>query len=63
MAINVAARGQATGPMRSTTLLTQHGGKNRRLAIDRLGAMGFAPLAAHGIEICDAQAVLEQARV
>lgn len=44
-------------------LLAQHGGKNRRLAIDRMGAMGFAPLAAHGIEICDAQAVLERARV
>ncbi len=44
-------------------LLSQYGGQNRRLGIDRLGAMGFAPLAAHGIEICDGQAVLEQARV
>ncbi len=44
-------------------LLVQHGGRNRRLAVDRMGAMGFAPLAAYGIEICDAQAVLERARV
>ncbi len=44
-------------------LLSQFGGASRRLAVDRLGAMGFVPLAAHGIEICDGQAVLELARV
>lgn len=44
-------------------LLRQHCGDNRRLAIDRLGAMGFLPLHQRGIEICDGQAVLEAARV
>lgn len=43
-------------------LLRATGGGNRRLAVDRLGAMGFQPLAARDIEICDAQEVLEEAR-
>lgn len=44
-------------------LLRTHCGSNRRLAVDRLGAMGFLPLHRRGIEICDGQAVLEAARV
>ncbi len=43
-------------------LIRQHCGTNRRLGIDRLGAMGFLPLHALGIEIADGQAVLEAAR-
>ena len=44
-------------------LMLQHAPENRRLAIDRIGAMGFQPLVDLGIVVCDAQAVLEQARV
>jgi Xaa-Pro aminopeptidase len=43
-------------------LMRTHCGANRRLGVDRLGAMGYAPLVARGVEICDAQAVLESAR-
>jgi Xaa-Pro aminopeptidase len=43
-------------------LVGTHCGGNRRLAIDRLGAVGFEPLISHGLEIMDGQAVLEQAR-
>ncbi len=43
-------------------LMRQHCGGNRRLGIDRLGAMGFLPLHALDIEICDGQAVAEAAR-
>jgi len=44
-------------------LMRTHCGENRRLGIDRMGAMGFAPIVELGIDICDGQAVLEQARV
>lgn len=44
-------------------LMRSYCGENRRLGIDRMGAMGYAPIVQHGIEICDGQAVLEQARV
>jgi Xaa-Pro dipeptidase len=43
-------------------LLKQHAGKNRRLAIDRLGPAGVRPLLSRGIDICEAQEPLEQAR-
>lgn len=43
-------------------LLRSHGGSNRRLGIDRMGAMGYAPLVEFGIEIQDGQGALEQAR-
>ncbi len=39
-----------------------HGGGNKRLAVDRLGAVGFEPLLAHGLKIHDGQGVLERAR-
>lgn len=43
-------------------LMRTHCGANRRLGIDRMGAMGFLPLHTRGIEICDGQAPLEAAR-
>ncbi len=43
-------------------LMHTHCGGNRRLGIDRMGAMGFLPLHSRGIEICDGQAPLEAAR-
>jgi Xaa-Pro aminopeptidase len=43
-------------------LMRTHRGANRRLGIDRIGAMGFLSLHARGIEICDGQAPLEAAR-
>ncbi len=43
-------------------IMDQHCGKNRRLAIDRLEPLGYAPLMAQGIEICDAQPCLQRAR-
>ena len=44
-------------------LLRTYGGGNRRLGIDRMGAMGYAPLVELGVEVEDGQGVLEQARV
>lgn len=44
------------------SLMRQHCGDDRRLGVDRLGAMGFMPLHDLGIEIRDGQAVLESAR-
>jgi len=43
-------------------LMRTHCGGNRRLGVDRMGAMGFMPLHSRGIEICDGQASLEAAR-
>ena len=43
-------------------LMSAHGGGNRRLAVDRIGPQGIAPLASHGIELHDAQEPLERAR-
>jgi Xaa-Pro aminopeptidase len=43
-------------------LVRRHGGGNRRLAIDRLGPAGFAPLIGHGLVLFDAQEPLELAR-
>lgn len=43
-------------------LVQRHGGGNLRLAVDRLGPAGFAPLARHGLELFDAQGPLELAR-
>jgi Xaa-Pro aminopeptidase len=44
-------------------LVAASGGKNRRLAIDRLEPMGTVLLAQRGIELCDAQEAIEQARL
>ncbi len=44
------------------SLVTQHGGDNRRLAIDRCEPAGTARLLAHGIQLFDAQEPLERAR-
>lgn len=43
-------------------LVARHGGGNRRLAIDKCEPLGCAALASHGIELCDGQEVMEQAR-
>ena len=43
-------------------LVRQHGGGNRRLAIDRVNPEGFQALAALGIEVVDGQEPVEQAR-
>ena len=44
-------------------LVTTHGGGNRRLAIDRCEPRVLAALAARGVEVCDAQEWMEQARL
>jgi Xaa-Pro dipeptidase len=44
-------------------LLREHGGGNRRIAVDHLGAEGVAELAALGISVHSGEAVLEQARL
>jgi len=44
-------------------LLRNVAGQRSRLAIDRLDPMGFAALAGHGIELVDAQSLVERARV
>ncbi|HZS84467.1 MAG TPA: Xaa-Pro peptidase family protein [Stellaceae bacterium] len=44
-------------------LVMHHGGNNRRLAIDRLEPMGAQRLAKLGIELHDAQAAIEDARL
>ena len=43
-------------------LLRSVAGANRRLAVDRLGTLGFLALAQLGIELADAQEPMEQAR-
>jgi Xaa-Pro aminopeptidase len=45
------------------SLVEQHGGRNRRLAIDRCNPAGTVRLLAHGIQLYDAQEALEQARM
>ncbi len=57
----VAAAAQPWAAEIDDLMRTQCGG-NRRLGIDRMGAMGFLPLHSRGIEICDGQASLEAAR-
>ena len=44
-------------------LVGQHGGGNRRLALDHCDPAGAAALTGLGIEICEGQEVMEQARV
>ena len=43
-------------------LVIEHGGGNRRLAIDRINPEGFNALTAQGIEVFDGQEIAEQAR-
>jgi Xaa-Pro dipeptidase len=43
-------------------LLRQHGGGNRRLAVDKLDPLGLRALEALGIEVIDGQALTEKAR-
>ena len=43
--------------------MAKHGGGNRRLAVDRCEPMGASALAARGVELFDAQAPLELARL
>ena len=44
-------------------ILAEHGGGNRRLAVDRIETAGADALRRHGIEIHEGQAVTEHARV
>lgn len=44
-------------------LVAQHGGGNKRLAIDGLSHLGCDAIRSHGVEIMDGQAVTEHARV
>ena len=44
-------------------MVAKSGGRNRRLAIDRCDPMGTLKLAQKGIELCDGQEAIEQARV
>jgi len=44
-------------------LVRQHGGGNRRLAIDRMATLGFEALRKHDLTLCDGGAVMEQARL
>jgi Xaa-Pro aminopeptidase len=44
-------------------MMTAHGGGNRRLAVDRCEPWGASKLAAAGLELIDAQPILEMARV
>ncbi len=44
-------------------IVKQHGGGNLRLAIDRMGTLGFGALQKHDLVLCDGGAVLEKARV
>lgn len=43
-------------------LVEEHGGGNRRLAVDRLSPLGSMPLVARGLELHDGQEVMELAR-
>jgi Xaa-Pro aminopeptidase len=45
------------------SLVWQHGGRNHRLAVDRCNPAGTRRLTSRGIELFDAQEVLEQARL
>ena len=44
-------------------LMTEHGGGNKRLAIDGLSHLGCDAIRSHGVKIMDGQAVTEHARV
>ena len=44
-------------------MVKTHGGGNRRLAVDRCEPMGAVKLAALGLELCDGQEAMEQARL
>ena len=44
-------------------LVTRHGGGSRRLAADRLDWRGHLALQPHGIDLCDGQRLVEQARM
>ncbi|NBF06730.1 M24 family metallopeptidase [Pseudomonas sp. Fl5BN2] len=44
-------------------LMQQHGGHNRRLAVDRCDPLGTQKLLDHGIQLFDAQPLMEQARM
>ncbi len=44
-------------------LVQAHGGGNKRLAIDRMAALGFDALTKHGISIHDGGEILERARL
>ncbi|MEM7226075.1 MAG: Xaa-Pro peptidase family protein [Pseudomonadota bacterium] len=57
----VAARAKAWAA-ELADLVRQHGGGNRRLAVDRLDWTSYLALQDHGIEAVDGQAVAEQAR-
>jgi Xaa-Pro aminopeptidase len=43
-------------------LVREHGGGNRRLAVDRVNPEGYAALSALGVEVKDGQEVMERAR-
>jgi Xaa-Pro aminopeptidase len=45
------------------SMIAAHGGGNRRLAVDRCDPWGAQHLTSHGVELIDAQALLEMARV
>lgn len=45
------------------SLLSRHGGRNRRLAVDRCDPLGAMRLMSHGVKLFDAQEALEQARM
>jgi Xaa-Pro aminopeptidase len=45
------------------SLLRQHGGRNRRLAVDRCDPLGTLRLLHHGVELFDVQEAAEQARM
>jgi Xaa-Pro aminopeptidase len=45
------------------SLLRQHGGNNRRLAVDRCDPLGAQRLLSHGVQLFDVQEAAEQARM
>lgn len=45
------------------SLLRQHGGNNRRLAVDRCDPLGAMRLMSHGVQLFDVQEAAEQARM
>ena len=58
---NAADRAQRFGA-EIAALMAEHGGANKRLAIDGLSHLGCDAIRGHGIEIMDGQAVTEHAR-
>jgi Xaa-Pro aminopeptidase len=53
----------ATWAEEVASLVERHGGRNRRLAVDRCNPAGTACLLARGIQLFDAQEAVEQARM